>query len=200
MNWNKAAGVGLGLFAALGVMHTPLRTEAIQLADGTVYFEHAPRLLNASTSSSTPFVAGATYYFTVEVPENAGEPLGRLTFTSPNGWTGPQRMQFRTDDTVAFEGTWRDRGEEIPLGEVTIDRETRTVDVAFDPPVEPGTTVTVGLRPRRNPQSGGIYLFRVVGFPAGEVAHGQRLGTARIHINDPSDVFIINYRWYRWDD
>ncbi|MGG6294738.1 DUF2808 domain-containing protein [Leptolyngbya sp. AN02str] len=197
MHRSRAAGLGLGLVAALSILHAPFKTQAIQLADGTVYFEHAPRLLDAATSSRTPSIAGATYYFTVELPENAGEPLGKLTLTSPNSWVGPQRIRFRTDATVAFEGTWRDRGDDISLRDVTVDEETRTIEVAFDPPVEPGTTVTVGLRPRRNPQAGGTYLYRVLGFPAGELAHGQPLGTARIQINDPSDVFILNYRW--WD-
>lgn len=37
--------------------------------------------------------------------------------------------------------------------------------VAFNPPVPPGQTVTIRLRSVRNPQFGGIYLFRVAAYP-----------------------------------
>ena len=52
--------------------------------------------------------------------------------------------------------------------------------IAFDPPVSPGTTVTVALRAKRNP-SGGVYLFGVTAFPAGERSWGQFLGYGRLH-------------------
>ncbi|MDZ4877634.1 MAG: hypothetical protein CLLPBCKN_007069 [Chroococcidiopsis cubana SAG 39.79] len=52
--------------------------------------------------------------------------------------------------------------------------------IAFDPPVSPGTTVTVALRAESNPD-GGIYLFGVTAFPAREKSSGQFLGYGRLH-------------------
>ncbi|MGB3138815.1 MAG: DUF2808 domain-containing protein [Nodosilinea sp.] len=44
-------------------------------------------------------------------------------------------------------------------------------------------TVTVTLQTPRNPW-GGVYLFGVTGYPAGDSGVGQPLGYGRIHIYD----------------
>lgn len=191
MAGRRLAWVGSWVAMALGATLMGWPATAVRLADGTVYFEHPPDLVDYSTTRQGAFAAGATYYFTIRLPANAGEPLQRVTFTQTNGERGPHRIRFRLDETVAFEGTRRDRGDRLTLDETTVDPESRTVTVVFDPPLPPGSTATVGLRPHRNPRSGGIYLFRVVAFPAGEQAHGQPLGYGRFHISDPERRFFF---------
>ena len=151
---------------------------AIQLRDGTVYFEQPPRLLEAVTTQNTAYVWGATYYFTVRLPENAGEPLQRVTI---NQHDGIEYIRLKLEDTEAFEGTYGQKGADVNLAEVKSDRENRSVAIAFSPPVTPGKTVTIALYPRRNPKSGGIYQFGVTAFPPGEKSHGQFLGFGRLH-------------------
>ena len=151
---------------------------AIALRDGTVYFEQPPRLLEAVTTQNTAYVWGATYYFTVRLPENAGEPLQQVTI---NQHDGIEYVRFKLEDTEAFEGTYRQKGAELNLAEVKSDRQTRSVAIAFSPPVPPGTTITIALYPRRNPESSGIYQFGVTAFPPGEKSHGQFLGFGRLH-------------------
>ena len=94
---------------------------------------------------------------------------------------GGDNIRYDLEDTRAFEGTRRDRGERIKLGEVTRDRKTRTVTLNFNPPIPPGRAVTIGLRPVKNPMSSGVYLFGVTAFPAGEKPHGQFIGFGRLH-------------------
>ncbi len=50
----------------------------------------------------------------------------------------------------------------------TQDPQSKTINVSFEPPVSPGTTFSISLQAKQNPSDGGIYLFTVNAFPAGE--------------------------------
>jgi hypothetical protein len=159
-----------------------LPVQAVKLSDGKVYFTQPPRLLGATTTQKATYVWGATYYFTLEIAENAGEPLQQVTIVQR---PSPDYVRFDVEDTRAFEGTSRRKGQELKLAAVTQERETRAVTIRFDPPVEPGRTVTIALRPYQNPDVGGTYLFGVTAFPAGEQPYGQFLGFGRLQFYDP---------------
>lgn len=171
----------IGTILAIAVSVTGLMTEATQavkLKDGTVYFTQPPDLVNAATTFNNVNMWGATYYFTISIPEAAGEPLQKVTISQREGGS---RIRYKLEDTRAFEGTRSDRGERLQLGEVTRNRETRTVVVNFEPPIPPGKTVTIGLRPVQNPMSSGVYLFGVTAYPMGEKSYGQFIGYGRLH-------------------
>lgn len=163
------AALSLGAYAALSQP-----TQAIQLADGTVSFIQPPRLLGARTTEKGIRVLIAKYYFTLSVPEGAGEPLQRVTITQREA---PDKIRFSLSKTQAFAD--EDRDEELTLGEVTEDRETQTVSITFNPPVPPGKTVVIRLR-ARNPDVPGTYLFGVTAFPPGEKVNSQFLGFGRL--------------------
>lgn len=169
------------------------QSQAIQLQDGTVYFAQPPRLVETATTYNEVYVWGATYYFTINLPENAGEPLQRLTI---NQREGVDNIHFNLNDSFAFEGKLSGRGQKIGLKDVVGDRKTRTVTITFDPPVSPGKTITVGLKPWQNPYSSGVYLFGVTAFPAGEKSHGQFLGYGRLHFYNNSDSVFWPRRLY----
>ena len=156
-------------------------TQAVQLRDGTVYFVQPPELVEATTTFKDINVWGATYYFTLNLPQNAGEPLQRVTI---NQHDGTSDIRFDLKDSRAFVGTRDRKGTQLKLGEVTREKDTKTVFVTFDPPVPPGKTITIGLRPVKNPMFSGIYLFGVTAFPQGEKSHGQFLGFGRLHFYD----------------
>jgi hypothetical protein len=167
------------------------QSQAIQLQDGTVYFAQPPRLVAATTTYNQVYVWGATYYFTVSLPENAGEPLQKVTIHQREG---VDHIRFDLKNTIAFTGTPSRRGERIGLKDVTSDRKTRTVSLTFDPPVSPGKTITIGLKPWQNPTSAGVYLFGVTAFPQGEKTHSQFLGFGRLHFyNHRSNYFPFFY-------
>lgn len=152
-------------------------SHAIQLQDGTVYFAEPPRLVGATTTYNDVYIWGATYYFTLSLPENAGEPLQKITI---NQREGADYIRFDLKDSFAFEGSRSHKRQKIGLKDATSDRKTQTVSLTFDPAVSPGTTITIGLKPLQNPTISGVYLFGVTAFPPGEKSHGQFLGFGRL--------------------
>lgn len=169
-------GITFALTAGIGGVAAQV-TEAIQLRDGTVYFAQPPDLVEATTTFKAVNVWGATYYFTINVPSKAGEPLQRVTITQRQG---ADNIRFKLTDSRAFVGTRNRKRERLTLI-VTQERDKKTVFVNFVPPLTPGRTVTIGLRPVRNPRFSGVYLFGVTAYPRGEKSHGQFLGFGRFH-------------------
>lgn len=171
------------LLVSAGLLSSVQVASAVRMADGTVYFAQPPSLLSATTTYNQVYAWTATYYFTLSIPENAGEPLQRVTISLDEG---ADDIEFKLKDSRAFEGTHRHKGERITLGAVTQD-DKRSLSIAFDPPVSPGKTVTIALHPFQNPRLGGIYLFGVTAFPPGEKTHGQFLGFGRLHFYESFD-------------
>lgn len=71
-------GITLSLSIGIAEVAVPV-TQAVQLRDGTVYFVEPPKLVNATTTYKDVNVWGGTYYFTINLPENAGESLQKVT-------------------------------------------------------------------------------------------------------------------------
>lgn len=156
---------------------------AVQLGKGTTHFVGVPRLVSARATQTNARAWGGKYYFTVQVPEDASEPLGRLVIQQHEGSSdGFGRLEL--DRTVAFGAG--DRAEQFALEAIRLDPESRSITVEFARPVAPGETVELGLVPLRTPQAG-IYLFGVTAFPAGEAPVGQFLGYGRLHFYDNRD-------------
>ncbi|MGF1513899.1 MAG: DUF2808 domain-containing protein [Elainellaceae cyanobacterium] len=191
---SAAALVCSGLLAAAPALR------AVQVADGTVFFDRPPLFGEATTTRDAAGRANPAYYFTLTVPEDAGESLQRVVISQRNGDSTFREVEFEPEDAAAFIGTSR-RGEALSLGEVIWDDESEAISVEFSPPVPPGTDVALRLEADRNPRRGGVYLFGVTVFPEGELSHGQFIGFGRIHIYDSSDSdFFSRHRRYRYGD
>ena len=158
-------------------------SQAVQLRDGKVYFEHPPSLVSAATTERRTSDSSAHYYFTLNIPADAGEPLQQVDIAQRDGSIRSRLVQYDAGDSQAFIGTRRDRGDDLTLGENYFDRDTQTLSVVFDPPVPPGTTVTLILHPKRNPRRDGTYLFGVTAYPPGVNAYGQFLGYGRLQFD-----------------
>ena len=65
-----------------------------------------------------------------------------------------------------------------------MEQQAGEVTVMFDQPIEPGNTVTVRVKPKRNPSFGGVYQFGVTAYPEGQNSQGLYLGSRRIDINN----------------
>jgi hypothetical protein len=172
---NLASIIPLCLASILIVSFSSAR--AVELEGGRTAFEKSPRLLDAVTTLSSVRVWGAKYYFTIALPNDIGEPLGKITIQQRQGG---DEIDFYRDKTFAFVGTRKDKGENLSLASVNWDEQTKTISLIFDPPVSPGTTLTVGLKPKRNPDYGGVYLFGVTAFPVGSNPDGLYLGVGRL--------------------
>ncbi|MDV2994487.1 MAG: hypothetical protein N4J56_004141 [Chroococcidiopsis sp. SAG 2025] len=168
----------LAIGAILSSSLISLPVMAVQLGNGQTAFNYPPHLVRATTSYKSPHMS-ATYYFTLAIPQNAGEPLGAVTISQRQN---SDTISFDPSRSRAFLGDRFARGSEIPLASIGGEQPNKPGEatIAFDPPVPPGNTVTVALRAKRNP-NGGIYLFGVTAFPAGEKSSGQFLGYGRLH-------------------
>ncbi len=162
-------------------------SRAVQLADGSVSFVQVPRLIEAYTYYKDVRLWGATYYFQLSVPAESGEPLQRVLIQQYQGF---DEIDFELDETYAYVG--KDEKQRLSLGEVSFTPEGGVM-VNFNPPVPPGTDLTVALRPEANPDTGGTYLFGVTAFPPGEKVRSQFLGYGRLQFYDSGD------RSFFWD-
>lgn len=158
-----------------------LSATAVTLHNGKTYFNKPPRLISSSTSQDGSYIWGTSYYFTIEIPEQAGEPLAKLVIEQQ---TGQGRPQFGTREAEIFEGTRNQQGDRFKLQSIEIREDPITISAIFDPPIPPGKTVTLRLYPVRNPEIGGLYLYGVTAFPPGEQPYGYFLGFGRIRIVD----------------
>ena len=167
----KIALIGMGLMSGTVA-------QAVQLADGTVSFSHSPRLLSARTTFKRVRIPGAKYYFTLSIPEQETESLYKVII---NQRQGSDAIRFLVEETFAFEGTFNNRGK-ILVTETFSDSGSNTpLFVTFPQSVSPGTTITIGLKPRKNPRWSGVYLFGITAFPTGEKSRGLYLGVGRLH-------------------
>ncbi|MEO1670215.1 MAG: DUF2808 domain-containing protein [Cyanobacteria bacterium J06631_2] len=157
--------------------------QGVQTADGTVSFESGIRLVNTYATFTGVRVRQAKYYFDLELPEDLGEPLGQVVIQQR---TGGDDVKFRPEKTEAYIGDHRNREEQLQAIAVR-EEGTEKITVKFGQPVAPGRKVTISLRPRRNPDYGGVYLFGVTAFPEGEKTRGMYLGSGRLHFYNNSN-------------
>jgi len=169
---------GLFFLSVLGLMPASFAGERL---DGTVFFEAAPRLENAKTTFNETRMRGATYYFTLTLPASANEPLGQVIISQRGGIDG---IPLLLDKTTAFIGTPDDKQETLSIANTSQSEDDREITVEFAQPVSPGNRITVGLKPRKNPQFSGVYLFGVTVFPAGEKSQELYLGVRRLQFYD----------------
>jgi Protein of unknown function (DUF2808) len=151
-------------------------TIASQFPNGRVVFDKSPRLLDAVTTFNNVRAWGATYYFTLELPKEAGEPIAKVVISQRQG---SEDIEFLLDKTIAVEGSYNNKGKQINLRTVTRDEETKEITVILDSPISPGTIFSIGLKPTINPFYSGIYLFGVTVFPPGEKPSPLYLGVGR---------------------
>lgn len=144
------------------------------------YFDHAPRLIRSALNPLIPDTPG-TYEFTVTVPENAGAPLQAIRIVQERSISS---VPFSIADSSAFLGNRFAQGSRVAIAPVggQMSKDSNEATLMFNPPIQPGQTVTVALEAKRNPHESGPYLFGVTAYPEGELNHGLFLGFGRFQI------------------
>ena len=159
-------------------------SQAVQAPDGTVSFESAVLLVDAYTTFSGIRVRQARYYFDLQLPEGISEPLKKVVIQQRRG---SDDIEFKLEQTKAYLGDHRNKGE--PLESITsVNEETGEVIVELKNSIPPGNNLTIGIKPKKNPDLAGVYLFGVTAFPEGEKSRGLYLGAGRLH-------FWENFPW-----
>lgn len=149
-------------------------------------FKAAPRLVDARTTRDDVRVRGAKHYFTLAIPDNAGELLQAVQIQQHRS---TDNIEYELQDTIAFTGQKHSSESAIAIQEVSLEEETQTITVTFAESVAPGTTFTIGLFPEKNPYSSGVYLFGVTVLPEGEKPFALDLGVARFHFRENDNIF-----------
>ncbi|WP_287138853.1 DUF2808 domain-containing protein, partial [Crocosphaera sp.] len=67
--------------------------------------------------------------------------------------------------------------------------DNNTIAVIFDPPIPPGKTFTIAMKPKSNPEMSGNYQFAITAYPTGENPQGLYLGLGRLNFNQKGDRF-----------
>jgi hypothetical protein len=153
-------------------------------ANSTFFTGQPPSLKGASSPFSNVRIPNVPYFFTISLPENSVESLGKVTIEQE---VSPEIIQFQLSQTQAFQGTPNSRGKALKLKSVTQDPKTQAISVSFEPPVPPGMTFTINLLAEQNPSVGDTYLFRVKAFPAGDNPIAIDLGVGRFQIYEPNN-------------
>ncbi|MGF1478505.1 MAG: DUF2808 domain-containing protein [Cyanophyceae cyanobacterium] len=158
--------------------------KAIEGRSGRSTFVRAPRLVDANASHIAPS-ASSTYHFQIQVPENAGAPLEALTI---NQQENVEEISFNPSESSATATDQFNISRSLAVSSIGgMEPDDNEVTVVFDEPVEPGNTVTVSVKARKNPHFGGVYQFGVTAFPVGEQSTGLYLGSARINFTGSSN-------------
>ncbi|AUT02720.1 hypothetical protein CLI64_21250 [Nostoc sp. CENA543] len=135
----------------------------------------APKLLSTATTYNHTSAWDSTYYFTVTVPTTA-TPLQTIALTQI---TGLEAIDFDSQASYAFTGTSDRQGEKLGIS-LAKGSQPQTVIVNLNQAIAPGQTVTIALKPFRNPQYEGVYQFRVQSLAADKQTSNYGLGTARL--------------------
>lgn len=179
----NARNTGLFWAVAIASFGIALTSSAVRFPDGKVAFEAGIALVDAHATFSGVRVRQARYYFDLELPEDLGEPLQKVVIQQRSGG---DEVKFRPDKTKAYLGNHHDKQE--PLEVTTVfDEDTAEVAVLFNPPIPPGRAVTIGIKPKQNPDYAGVYLFGVTAFPSGDEPVGMYLGPGRLHFYNGGD-------------
>jgi len=176
---NKNSLLAGSLALALLLPNSLLSARAFDLGDGRTVFEKSPVLIRSAASH--PIASSrSTYHFTIEVPLDAGEALNAVRISPKES---PEKIDFDVGLSKAFLGDSFAGGTDLSLADIGGSQinDSNEVTIVFDEPVEPGNTVTVSLKAKKNPSMGGIYLFGVTAFPEGENSPGLYLGSGRLH-------------------
>ncbi len=176
----------LCLLAVFSINTLKLKSQAVQYPDGKLAFESAVLLTDTHATFNQVRARQAKYYFDLELPNNVGEPLGKVIIKQR---AGGDEVRFKPDKTRVYLGNHNNKQQELN-STTSYNEETGEITVRFERGVVPGSSLTIGLRPTRNPDLAGVYLFGVTAFPPGEKSLGLYLGAGRLHFYQ-SDYFRL---------
>lgn len=169
--------MGILLWAVLGLSGSPV--SAVQTADGTTYFQQVPRLLKTAVSPRQTHTRGATLQITVQVPQEAGEPLQSLVIDQSQNL---EVLRINSERITAVLGeSWHSEALPVPIQSEIRGSE---LHIQFLPALPPGTIVTLGLRPISTPTTSGAYLYGVTALARGSQPYPHFLGYGRVVFAD----------------
>lgn len=172
----------LFVFFALTLINSK-QAKAVEFPDGTKAFESGVLLLDSYSTFSSVKTRQAIYYFDLELPKDANESLQKIMIKQR---AGGDEIKFRPERTKVYLGDHNSKQKQLNAT-TNYNEDSGVIEVKLDQPIPLGSNFTVGLKPKRNPDYAGVYLFGVTVFPSGTKARGLYLGAGRLHFYRNSD-------------
>jgi hypothetical protein len=144
---------------------------ALEGLDGTIYFSETPELVDYESDSYSVELS-------VVVPQEEEVPLQALII---NQEQNPVDLDLNTSQIDVVRGRSYDpEAETIPtqIKSMQVNNRQRIM-LVFEEPVEPGTAVSVSMRPAISQELKNRYLFGVSALPEGDQPKEYFLGFAR---------------------
>ncbi|MGF1458089.1 MAG: DUF2808 domain-containing protein [Leptolyngbyaceae cyanobacterium] len=174
--WAVGAITGLIMASASGLF---MSSQAVQLSDGSTSFVNPPRLEEFVPNRNLTNQKDITYYATIDLLPDAGEPLKTLTVELIEGRF--TRLDYHVE-AIEVYGEVAGNREDYAIASADYDDNTQTLTIQLAEGVPPGRQVTFALKPVRNPSRSGVYLFDVMAAPGGDQPRSQRAGFGRVQI------------------
>ncbi len=175
--------IGLGILTGAALLTFP--AVAVEFPDGRVAFDIPPYLNQTYTPYTTTFFPQPTYFFGLSLATTAGEPLERVVIRPLDN---QEDIYFVPNLTQAWLGKPHRNTPRAQIASVEVNPETFDIEIQFNPPLPPGSFLTIGVSPYRNPALDGVYQFSVVAYPRGGAqALGQEIGTGRLQFYRTGD-------------
>lgn len=131
-----------------------------------------------------------TYTFSIRLPDNAGDLMAGVLIEQPDR---DQLLDFDLDKTEAFRGTPEQR-EAIDLQSVEQIQPSQ-IQIRFAEPVNPGTAITIALKPQHVPTGSNTYQIRVSALPVAtntaEFLGYQQVNTCRSRYDNAGDRRVL---------
>ncbi len=152
----------------------PLLAQVQSVDQPSSQFTNPPVLLSTSASASQRSQDGF-YYFSIRLPETAGQSLAAVTIDPQTSRRSD--ITFDLDQTEAFVGTPDGNQAILTLRSVSRVEGSDAVQISFAQPIQPGTTVTVGLKPSQTPERR-RYEFGVTAIPTASPSNSDPAASA----------------------
>lgn len=152
---------------------------AQSVAQKISFFLKSPRLTRAASSFNSTRVI-STYFFAIQLPEDAGNSLQSVTI---NQQVNLETIRFFPEKSRGFLGDNNGKPIEVQV-ELDQSNNQNQLNIFFSEAIKPGEMVTIAIR-ARNPLYGGIYQFGVTAYPQGNNPQPLYLGNGRIHFYSP---------------
>lgn len=167
--------------AAVPQANLSLAQDLLFPENSTFFTGQPPTLVSANTPYTSVNWPNPKYFFTIKLPPNSVESLAQVSIHQQES---DDPIEFNLSNTKAFEGNSHEGGQALSVKAVMPNKQAQTIVVSFDPPISPGTTLTISLQGKKNPSQSGVYLFRVQAFPSGTSPVGLDLGVGRFQFYD----------------
>ncbi len=130
-------------------------------------------------STSRQRAARPTYFFTVRNPGQAPPMKAVRIVQNRNLGT----VRFKENSVKAFAGKRPQQNRALALAPIGGVSEPGAITVAFQKPVLPGETITIVVKPQKNPKASGRYQFGITAFTQPTDITGRLLGYGYLNIS-----------------